>query len=277
VYNRYRAFFTAVRGGLDGAWAFEDVQAGYIQLQGLALKDQTASPGRYILEDFGHYVATRKPTGDKVLLIVDEFPAIAFGSANAANLFEMVRFHGASVAITAQSYAGLGGEADRILGAAAGLVLHQCADPERLLVRAGQRLDFQRRVSFTERGMGQTVKEYAVGEGMLAETEALKVDPNAVKQLGPGECVVIAQGRAQHIAVSQVRLTERPLVLPPPTTPGAIAEVDMTTLHEQCGRAHHPNERLRTGVPANPIGSMSDTAAQPPTTATPPDESIREY
>jgi hypothetical protein len=108
AYNRYRAFFKALSGGLDGGWAFEDVQAGYIQLQGLALKDQTASLGRYILEDFAHYVATRKPTSDKVLLIVDEFPAIAFGGANAATLFEMVRFHGASITITAQSYAGLG-------------------------------------------------------------------------------------------------------------------------------------------------------------------------
>lgn len=73
-----------------------------------------------------------------MLLIVDEFPAIAFGGANAASLFEMVRSHGAGIAVTAQSYAGMGEDADRILGAAAGLIVHQCADPERLLTRAGQ-------------------------------------------------------------------------------------------------------------------------------------------
>jgi hypothetical protein len=72
-----------------------------------------------------------------VLLIIDEFPAIAFGGANAASLFEMVGFHGASVMATAQSYAGMGSEAARLLGAAAGLILHQCADPEPLLLRAG--------------------------------------------------------------------------------------------------------------------------------------------
>jgi hypothetical protein len=100
AYNRYRAFFKALGGGLDGDWAFEDVQTSYIQLRGLDLNDQTASLGRYLLEDFAHYVATRKPADEKVLLIVDEFPAIAFGGANVANLFEMVRFHGAGLLVT---------------------------------------------------------------------------------------------------------------------------------------------------------------------------------
>jgi hypothetical protein len=277
AYNRYRAFFKALGGGLDGDWTFEDVQAAYIQLRGLDLKDQTASLGRYLLEDFAHYVATRKPADDKVLLIVDEFPAIAFGGANAANLFEMVRFHGAGLIVTAQSYAGLGADADRMLGAAAGLILHQCADPEHLLVRAGQRLDFQRRVTITERGMGQAVKEYAVGEGMLAETDALKVDPNAVKQLGQGECVVIAQGRAQHVAVSQVRIQERMPVLPSSPRSTTIVEIDPTTRQAQRGRIHRPTEHLRISTPADLAGSESDTAAQASTTPASPDESIREY
>jgi len=206
AYNRYRAFFKALHGGLDGDWAFEDVEAGYILLKGLELKDQTASLGRYILEDFAHYVSSRKARGDRVLLIVDEFPAIAFGGANAASLFEMVRSHGAGIAVTAQSYAGMGEDADRILGAAAGLIVHQCADPERLLTRAGQDLAFERRVSFSERGMGQAVKEFAVGEGMLAARQELKVSPDRVKQLGPGECFVIVGGCAQEVRVSQVRL-----------------------------------------------------------------------
>lgn len=39
------------------------MEAGYILLKGLELKDQTASLGRYILEDFAHYVSTRKAKG----------------------------------------------------------------------------------------------------------------------------------------------------------------------------------------------------------------------
>jgi hypothetical protein len=95
------------------------------------------------------------------LLIVNEFPAIAFGGASAANLFEMVRFHGDGLVVTAQSYAGLGADADRMLGAAAGLILHQCAA-----------LSICWRVTTTERGMGQVVKEYAGGESRLPRTRA---------------------------------------------------------------------------------------------------------
>jgi hypothetical protein len=65
-------------------------------------------------------------------------------------------------------------------------------------------LTFDRRVSFSERGMGQAVKEFAVGEGMLAARQELKVSPDRVKQLGPGECFVIVGGCAQEVRVSQV-------------------------------------------------------------------------
>jgi hypothetical protein len=200
---------------------------------------------------------------------VDEFPAIAFGGANAANLFEMVRFHGAGLVVTAQSYAGLGADADRMLGAAAGLILHQCADPEHLLVRAGQRLDFQRRVTVTERGMGQAVKEYAVGEGMLAETDALKVDPNAVKQLGQGECVVIAQGRAQHIAVSRVTH-----VKPAPAQPNvgtAITEID------RLARRRHRRAAANAAERADVASKPRNTSTSSPGGNPPAQESIREY
>src|SRR4029079_10977784 len=151
-------------------------------------------------------------------------PAIAFGGANAASLFEMVRSHGAGIAVTAQSYAGMGEDADRILGAAAGLIVHQCADPERLLTRAGQDLTFERRISFSERGMGQAVKELAVGEGMLAARQELKVSPDRVKQLGPGECFVIVGGCAQEVRVSQVFIPKQGDVkTPSPPASGSLA------------------------------------------------------
>lgn len=204
AYNRYRSFFRSLRGGLDGSWAFEDMQAGYILLKGLELRDQTASLGRYLLEDFAHYVSARKPHDERVLFIIDEFPAIAFGGANAATLFEMVRFRGAGIVVTAQSYAGMGADADRILGAAAGLVIHQCADPERLLPRAGQSVSFQRRVGFAERGMGAGAREYAVGEGTLSASEELKIHADLVKRLQPGECFVIVGGAAQLVRVSRL-------------------------------------------------------------------------
>jgi hypothetical protein len=144
-------------------------------------------------------------------------------------------------------------------------------------MQAGQLLDFQRRATITERGMGQAVKEYAVGEGMLVETDALKVDPNAVKQLGQGECVVIAQGRAQHIAVSQVRIPERTAVLPASPQCPLILEIDATTRQLQRERGIQPHEHQPTIAPSNLEDNENDTTAQPSTTPVPRDESIREY
>jgi hypothetical protein len=214
AYNRYRAFFKALQGGLDGAWSFDDVEAGYILLDGLTLKDQAASLGRCIVEDFAHYAAQRKPKDERVLLIIDEFPVMAFSSSGTASLFEMVRFHGASIFVTGQSYAGMGQGFDRILGAAETLILHRTGDPDLLLPRAGQRLQFKRRVGFSERGVGSAARAYATGDGSLAMEEESKIHPNAVKELPRGECFVIAGGTYQRVLVK--RVAPPPATAPPP-------------------------------------------------------------
>jgi hypothetical protein len=239
-YNRYRAFFKALGSGLDGAaddeatWSFDTVDAGYILLDGLTLKDQTASLGRYLIEDFAHYAARRKPPAEKVLLIIDEYPVIAFSGAGTASLFEMVRFHGASIIVTGQSYAGMGEGFDRILGAAETLILHRCGDPDKLLPRAGQRLNFKRRVGFSERGIGRGAKEYATGAGYLAVDEELKIHPNDVKELPPGECFVIAGGRAQRVLVKRVALPDTAAPQPPSL---AQAATPLATEAERPARA----------------------------------------
>ena len=207
AYNRYRAFFKALQGGPDGGpegWSFDTVDAGYILLNGLTLKDQTASFGRFLVEDFAHYAAQRKPKDQRILLIIDEFPVIAGSGAGTASLFEMVRFHGASIIVTGQSYAGMGEGFDRILGAAETLFLHRCGDPDLLLQRAGQRLAFKRHVGVAERGIGRGAREYATGAGYLAMDEELKIHPNAVKELPRGECFVIAGGQYQRVLVNRV-------------------------------------------------------------------------
>jgi hypothetical protein len=208
TYNRYRAFFRALRGSLDGDWAWEDVEAGYFLLDGLALKDQAVSLGRYLLEDFAHYVSVRKDPRRRVLLIVDEFSALAIGGTDAASLFERVRSCGASVMVTSQSYAGLGAGADRILGAAAAVLLHQCPDPETLIARAGTARDLQQRVMGTERfGLGG-IKTYATGQVAFQEREVVKVRPEAVQQLEAGEGVLIVGGKYRRVRVSQLDLPE---------------------------------------------------------------------
>lgn len=197
---RYRSFFEVLEGKLDGGWAFEDAAAAYFLLDGLALKEEAAGLGRFLIEDFGHYVSRRKPIDRRVLLIVDEFSALSM-DADAANLFERVRSLGASVIVSSQSYAGLGPGADRILDAAAGLICHQSADPERLAARAGTRPSIERTIQVS-------TEDGPTGLGSLRQQDAFRVHPDKVRQLEVGECFVIAQGRAARVSVTPLRLNE---------------------------------------------------------------------
>ena len=268
AYNRYRAFFKALGSGLDGAedtasWSFDTVDAGYILLDGLSLKDQTASFGRYLIEDFAHYAARRKPTDQRVLLIIDEYPVIAQSGAGTASLFEMVRFHGASIIVTGQSYAGMGEGFDRILGAAETLILHRCGDPDLLLPRAGQRLRFTRRIGFSERGMGRGAREYATGAGYLALDEALKIHPNDVKELPPGECYVIAGGRAQRVLVKRASVSDtKPTAPAHPTPPMPLPVIEV----ERPVRAADQNQRDLPVSDAVPPAATAATASPAATT-----------
>jgi hypothetical protein len=270
-YNRYRAFFKALGGGLDGSpddastWSFDSVDAGYILLDGLTLKDQTASFGRYLIEDFAHYAAKRKPKDERVLLIIDEYPVIAFSGSGTASLFEMVRFHGASIIVTGQSYAGMGEGFDRILGAAETLFLHRCGDPDKLLPRAGQRLSFKRRVGFSERGIGQGARDYATGAGYLAVDEELKIHPNEVKELPRGECFVIAGGQYQRVLVKRAQTGLSSVAQPPvQRTPiGPSADTGAAIPFAL------PVERTRAGVLPPPRPAPNERSKEPSITEPP--------
>ncbi len=196
-HGRYRSFFSALNGKLDGTWAFEDVDAAYLLLEGTALKDEAGSLGRYFLEDFSHYVTKRKPQARSVLLIVDEYSAISDGT-DGANLFERVRSFGASVAVSSQSFSGLGNrkEAERILDAAHTLIVHRCADPERLVQRAGTYKRPERSVYVDRSG--------PTGSGSVRIQDTFKVPPDSARQLRTGEAYVIAEGRAHKVGVTPV-------------------------------------------------------------------------
>lgn len=199
---RYRAFFSALEGRLDGGsegWSFDTVDAGYLLLDGLALKEEAGSLGRFFMEDFAHYAAVRKPAWQKVLLIVDEFSAISRGGADAANLFERLRSYQAAILASAQSYAGLGDDADRILEAALFTVVHGTPNPDRLIQSAGERLD----VAMAHQ-VG--VLDQEAGYGTIRVERRSAIDPNAPRRLGTGEAIVISRGRWSHILVAPTRI-----------------------------------------------------------------------
>lgn len=209
---RYRGFFRSLKGSLDGAWAFEDCDACYIQLEGFGLPSEAVALGRFLLEDLTHYLADRKSDRRPVLVVLDEFSAISTG-ADAANLVERAREFGAGVILTTQSYAGLGSGAERVLDAArGGLIVHSLANPEPFTKRAGT--VWRQVQAITEPTHQPGVISSILFDSKPPETprkttreqEFPRIDPNEVRQLPRGDAFVISSGRAQRVRFNEAAI-----------------------------------------------------------------------
>jgi hypothetical protein len=228
VQRRYFGFFDSLGQKLDGGWSFDTMDAGYILLDGLALKEEARSLGRYVLEDFANYVAKRKPADTEVLLIVDEFSAISGGGADAANLFERVRSYGAGIVVSSQTHEGLGEDAKKLIGAAAVTIAFQCADPEPIAERAGTIKEVQSALAVEYAAMPgrnplTSAKEHLSGTSMQREQEVWKLYPDAIRRLGIGECCMIANGAYQAVTVARVPERAAGVAAPQQTATGARA------------------------------------------------------
>ena len=198
VLLRYRAFFDSFRGKLDGSWSYEDKRAAYVLLEGLAQPKEAGKLAAYLFECFKHFSAHAKDPSERLLLIVDEFPAIQ-ADADAAGLVERLRSFGCSVALSAQSFDGLGMGKQRIISAARSLILHSCPEAEEVIKLAG------------------TVQAYAVttqidselgptGRGSATPEQRFRVDPNLLGSLSEGEAFVISQRRGQLLRIARRRI-----------------------------------------------------------------------
>jgi hypothetical protein len=139
--QRYRSFFDATDGQLDGSWALEDADCAHLLLNELLYAEETSKVARFLIEDFKQYLAGRNPERRHVLLIVDEFSAIADGE-RMARMVEVVRSYGAAVVLAPQAFEGMGGPeaAARILNAAHTVILHAVPDPDAIIKAAGTRM-----------------------------------------------------------------------------------------------------------------------------------------
>jgi hypothetical protein len=197
---RYQAFFDSFRGKLDGSWTFVDKRAAYVLLEGLEKGDEAPRLAAYLFECFKHFAARGKAPHERVLLIVDEFPALQ-KHADVAGLIERLRSFGCSVALTAQSYEGLGDDKDRIISAARFVVAHSSPNAEEIVRLAGTReayamthqVDYQ---------MGPT------GLGSARSEQRFRVDPNLLGSLNEGEAFLISQRRAQLMRISRRSIPE---------------------------------------------------------------------
>lgn len=205
--QRYAAFLDATAGQLDGRWAFEDTDCAYLLLNELLYGEETSKLGRFLVEDFKQYLAARKQATQRVLLIVDEFSAIADGE-HVARMIEVVRSYGGAVVLAVQAYEGMGGEraAARILNAAHTVFLHAIPDPE-LIVRApGTRLAIESSYQH-ERGLSTDF-------GSARQQHQLRANPKHVRRLSEGMCFVIGSGRAQKLQIAPTPTA----TVPPPSS-----------------------------------------------------------
>jgi hypothetical protein len=195
--QRYAAFFDATEGQLDGHWAFEDTDSAYLLLNELLYGEETAKLGRFLVEDFKQYLAARKQDGRQVLLIIDEFSAIADGE-RVARMIETVRSYGAAVVLAPQAFEGMGGpEASaRILNAAHTILLHAVPDPEPIVKAAGTRLALEQSLQHHD-GLSTDI-------GSSRQQHQLKADPNEVRRLLPGMCFALGSGKAQKLQVAAI-------------------------------------------------------------------------
>lgn len=200
---RYRAFFDSFKGKLDGSWAYEDRRAAYVLLEGAAQPKEAGRLAAYLFESFKQFAAQAKSPSDRVLLIVDEFPAVQ-EDADVAGLVERLRSFGCSVTLTAQSYEGLGNAKSRIIQAARSLIVHSCPGAEEIVRLAGTYQSYAV-TSQIDHDRGPT------GRGSATPEQRFRVDPNLLGSLHDGEAFVIAQRRAHLVRVAKRSLPEQVL------------------------------------------------------------------
>ncbi len=194
VRLRYEAFFGQVRGQLDGSWAWEDNQAGYVLLDSLTLSEEVGGLARFLFEDFMHYIATRKARDQFGVLIVDEFSSLAESASMAARV-EKARGFNTGLVLAPQVVEGMGGEEEtaRILGSVETVIAHRVNTPDEIVALAGTRKVPELTTRLADDGLTR--------ERSVRMEHQLAIDPNKVRGLDPGMAYLISHGRAMKIQI----------------------------------------------------------------------------
>jgi hypothetical protein len=193
----------ALKGRLDGTVAIGETDLCVISLPVMADPTDAESLFRVLLTDAAHWASVRKTTRP-AFLVCDEFSAIPGGRGAAIHLMERGRSFGVPSLLSGQSYASLGGDEDRdrIVSAAATLTLFASNSPDDLARLAGS-------VQTTEAVL-QAEDGRWTGRASVTTRSRHRVDPNTVRQLAPGQAVLVSGGRAERIQVIRAPGLTRP-------------------------------------------------------------------
>ncbi len=207
VAMRVANLAAAIAGQLDGTAAIGEADLTIVSLPTMANRGDAEALFRILMADVGHWASVRK-SGRPALLVVDEFSAISGGREQAIDVMERGRSFGVPSLLSGQSYASLGPEEDRdrIVSAAATLVLFVSNTPEELSKLAGS-------VQTTEAVL-QAEDGRWTGRASVTTRARHRVDPNTVRQLAPGQAVLVSGGRAEKLQVIQAPGANNGLALP---------------------------------------------------------------
>jgi hypothetical protein len=199
----------AIAGRLDGTVAIGEADLTIVSLPMMAHREDGESLFRVLMADVGHWVSVRK-TGRPALLVVDEFSAVSGARGGAIDVMERGRSFGVPSILSGQSYASLGTpeEADRIVSAANTLALFASNTPDDLVRLAGS--------VQTAEAVLQAEDGRWTGRASVTTRARHRVDPNTVRQLQPGQAVLISGGHAEKLQV--IRAPARPAA-PRPALP----------------------------------------------------------
>lgn len=249
VEMRYQVFFRAMAGQLDGTLDYADADAVYLRVRGFALRQEAPRLGRFLVQDFIHYISERRKPNVRTLLIIDEYNVLRMREETSV-LFEQARSFGGCLVISSQGYAGLGPReyADRILDACSTYVLHACSDPFPVARRAGKH--FRLSTSWTEDEEGTPRKH-------IRPEWVWRVPENGVMQQEEGQAYWIHRGHAQQVQTVQVPIADEQVK----AAWGEIRrqEAQQRTLIEE-EEQHRRTHQARTSSPV-PNSSMQQ---QPP-------------
>ena len=195
IRARYAAFFMTVGDVLDGQLAFEQIDSAYFLLDGLRLKYEAGYLARFLVEEFTQWAVGRKPREQRVLLVVDEFSAIATAGQGLVDVVERARGFGVAAALCPQVAEGMGGDeaAARIIGSTRTILMHQTAIPSQLVDVAGTRRVYEY--------AHQLDQQTLTGLGSTRLQHEYRVDLDEVRRLRVGQCFAISPGQAMKLQI----------------------------------------------------------------------------
>lgn len=216
VALRYQNLFASPGVAFDGDVGFDEIDTGYFQISPKIFGGHADFGLCMLFLDFVHYCKERKPREQRVLLVLDEFSALA-EAFEMDRMAEDLRSFNVSLVFVPQSLEGMGSEDQRarLLKAARLKVVHRYEDPESLLPLVGRRLepDFSLDLADELGGEGDRVRW----------VERWRVAPEELLRLVPGEAIVIREGLASKVKVDPPPRSES-LILPEPESIDRVYE-----------------------------------------------------